>query len=164
MGYEYEDDEVQESPGKGLRAQLEAALEANKQLQKQLNEVSTEARQGKVTSWLTSKGINAKVAKFIPDTVTSAEDFDGWVAENADVFGFSVGEEGTVETASNTNSVPGGLPNTSVDNINAANRVGNINQSAKSVSALQDFETRIANAKDDAEVNAIMAEAVGTYL
>jgi len=69
-----------------------------------------------------------------------------------------------VETASHTNSGPGGLPNTSVDNINAANRVDNLNQSAKSVSALQDFETRIANAKDDAEVNAIMAEAVGTYL
>ena len=80
-------DEQEESPGKGLRAQLEQALREKKELESQVADLAGKYRQVEVTSILAAKGVNSKIAKFIPSDVTGEEAISKWLEENADVFG-----------------------------------------------------------------------------
>lgn len=52
-------------------------------LEKELSTLKAEKRQKDLESTLSEKGLNAKVAKFIP----ADADLDEWLAENADLFG-----------------------------------------------------------------------------
>lgn len=82
---DYEDG--QESSGKGLRGQLEQALADKKALEAEVAELRGKARQTEVSNVLTAKGVNPKVAKFIPADVEGEEGISKWLEENADLFG-----------------------------------------------------------------------------
>lgn len=129
--------------GKGLRAQLEAALAANKAMSEQLSEFKTKSHQLEVKSVLEARGVNPKIAKFIGDDVT---DVDAWLTENQDVFGFTVGQ-GT------------GEPNVSPDVVQQTQRLQNLTQSSVPAGKVEDLQARMANAKNDAELNDLWAEA-----
>ena len=60
------------------RAAKEAELEALK----------AQLRASSVESALTAKGVPSKIAKFIPGDVTTPDQINAWLTENADVFGF----------------------------------------------------------------------------
>lgn len=137
-----ENDEMNEG-GKGLRAQLEAALQSKKDLETQLNEFKAKVRQSEVKSVLEAKGVNPKVAKFIGDDV---DDIDAWLTENADVFGFTVGQ-GTQE------------PNVPADVVQQTQRFQNLSQSAVPAGKVADIQARMASATTDAELNALWQEA-----
>lgn len=134
--------------GKGLRAQLEAALEEIKTLKQTAADAKAEARESKVTTVLKDKGVNPKVAKFIGPEV---EDIEAWLTENADVFGFTVGG-GTSE------------PNVSADEVTETRRVQNLAQATLPASKAADIQARISQAKDDTELAAIWDEARQFFL
>ena len=94
--YEDDDDEVttQDTSGNDVVKQLR---KANKQKEKELAElraqfegISKEQRERSIKDVLESRGVNSKIAKFIPSDVDSTEEsLSKWLDENGDVFGFT---------------------------------------------------------------------------
>lgn len=154
MADQYEDDydDIEETEsqntGKGLRAQLEKALETNKALQAQLSEFQTKARVAEVTEVLAAKGVNLKIAKFVPSDVTGEEAINAWLTDNADVFGFEVSET-PVSTE----------PNVEPSAVASAKRIQSLGQQSVSPAQADDLTARIANAKSAEELDALLAEA-----
>ena len=94
--YEDDDDEVttQDTSGNDVVKQLR---KANKQKEKELAElraqfegISKAQRERSIKDVLESRGVNSKIAKFIPSDVDSTEEsLSKWLDENGDVFGFT---------------------------------------------------------------------------
>jgi hypothetical protein len=95
--FEYEDDEddfTQESGNNDLVKQLrKAAKQKDKELQElraQFEGISKAQRERSIKDVLESRGVNSKIAKFIPSDVDSTEEsLSKWLDDNGDVFGFS---------------------------------------------------------------------------
>jgi TolA-binding protein len=95
-GNEWDDNDADEgrsdNPIKALR-KIEREQKATiKELQEQLSTMKAEVRQQSVKDVLAQNGLSDKIAKFIPDDITSAEDVSAWVSENAEIFGSPVPE------------------------------------------------------------------------
>lgn len=96
MANQYEEDEddfdteeTQQSDGPAnLRKALKRAEKEKKELTEQLAQIQSDLRNRSVKDVLASKGVPDKVAKFIPGDISTPEQVDAWLAENADVFGF----------------------------------------------------------------------------
>ena len=71
---------------KQLRTQLKAQKKANDEAAEELKTFRQERRTQTLASKLTEKGLNAKVAKLVPQDV---EDVDAWLTEYGDVFGIN---------------------------------------------------------------------------
>ena len=96
--FEYEDDEdevtTQDTSGNDVVKQLR---KANKQKEKELQElrekfegISKAQRERSIKDVLESRGVNSKIAKFIPSDVDSTEEsLSKWLDDNGDVFGFT---------------------------------------------------------------------------
>lgn len=145
----------EETPGKGLRAQLEAALAANKELSKELKKVTGTAKSLTVAETLRKKGIRPGIAKFVPEDVDNIE---AWLQENAEDLGIDL--SGTDADEGDDPAQEGGQE-TEVDPavVAAAKRLQATRASGKSPGKLGDIEERMKNAQTDAEVDALMAEA-----
>ena len=99
--FEYEDDEddftSNSNDGNDLVKQLR---KANKQKEKELAElkaqfegVSKAQRERNIKDVLESRGVNSKIAKFIPsDLDPTEESLSKWLDDNGDVFGFQAAE------------------------------------------------------------------------
>jgi hypothetical protein len=95
--FEYEDDEddvTTSDNGNDLVKQLrKAAKQKDKELQElraQFEGISKAQRERSIKDVLESRGVNSKIAKFIPSDVDSTEEsLSKWLDENGDVFGFS---------------------------------------------------------------------------
>jgi hypothetical protein len=96
--FEYEDDEdevtTQDASGNDLVKQLrKAAKQKDKEIQElkaQFEGVSKAQRERSIKDVLESRGVNSKIAKFIPSDVDSTEEsLSKWLDENGDVFGFT---------------------------------------------------------------------------
>jgi hypothetical protein len=98
--FEYEDDEddfTQESGNNDLVKQLrKAAKQKDKELQElraQFEGMSKAQRERSIKDVLESRGVNSKIAKFIPSDVDSTEEsLSKWLDDNGDVFGFQATE------------------------------------------------------------------------
>ena len=77
---------------KQLRTQLKAQTKANNEALEELKVFRQEQRTRTLASKLTEKGLNAKVAKLVPQDV---EDVDAWLTEYGDVFGINQTETDT---------------------------------------------------------------------
>ena len=95
--YEDEDDEVttQETSGNDLVKQLrKAAKQKDKELaelKSQFENLNKQSRERAIKDVLEARGVNGKVAKFIPqDLDPTEESLSRWLEDNADVFGFQV--------------------------------------------------------------------------
>ena len=96
--FEYEDDEddfTQESSNNDLVKQLrKAAKQKDKELaelRSQFESLNKQSRERAIKDVLESRGVNGKVAKFIPqDLDPTEESLSKWLEDNADVFGFQV--------------------------------------------------------------------------
>lgn len=87
-GYDDDDDFDSESnPLRALRKENRAKEKQIKELQEQLSSLSKAQRERSLADVLNSRGVNAKVAKFIPEDVTSEEDVASWLDEYGDLFG-----------------------------------------------------------------------------
>ena len=98
--YEYEDDDddfTQESGNNDLVKQLrKAAKQKDKELQElreKFEGISKAQRERNIKDVLESRGVNSKIAKFIPsDLDPTEESLSKWLDENGDVFGFQATE------------------------------------------------------------------------
>ena len=76
---------------KKLRKALKAEQKRAKELESTLGELSKTQRERVLKDVLTSKGVNMKVAKFIPTDIEASEEaINSWLDQNGDVFGFTV--------------------------------------------------------------------------
>jgi uncharacterized protein YgfB (UPF0149 family) len=131
MGNEYEDEDNESLPtGKGLRAQLEAALAKLEATEAKLKEKEKVEREISVGSFLQARGLNPKVKDLIPESVVETDALEEWVNTYADVFGLA---------ANNTE----GKSNINPEDVNAANRMRNLANSGSRPSSFDDLAERI---------------------
>lgn len=97
--FEYEDDEdeevtTQDTSSNDLVKQLRKATKQKDkelaELRAQFEGVSKAQRERSIKDVLESRGVNSKIAKFIPSDVDSTEEsLSKWLDDNGDVFGFA---------------------------------------------------------------------------
>lgn len=95
--FEYEDDDDDMTTSDSSNDVVKQLRKANKQKEKELAElraqfegVSKAQRERSIKDVLESRGVNSKIAKFIPSDVDSTEEsLSKWLDENGDVFGFT---------------------------------------------------------------------------
>jgi hypothetical protein len=92
--YDWEDDDTdfEDAQGGGSNA-LKELRKANRAKEKQLRELQEQyqqmqrqLRERAVKDVLEARGLNPKIAKFVPSDITDAEQVSAWVEEYADVF------------------------------------------------------------------------------
>ena len=93
--YEYEDDDDFTTESNDLVKQLrKAAKQKDKELAElkaQFESLNKQSRERAIKDVLEARGVNGKVAKFIPqDLDPTEESLSKWLEDNADVFGFQV--------------------------------------------------------------------------
>ena len=93
--YDYEDDDEFTTDSndlvKQLRKQLKAKEKEMAEFKSQFDSLSKAQRERAVKDVLEARGVNGKVAKFIPqDLDPTEESLSKWLEDNADVFGFQV--------------------------------------------------------------------------
>jgi hypothetical protein len=149
--FEYEDDEdevtTSSNDGNDLVKQLR---KANKQKEKELAElkaqfegVSKAQRERNIKDVLESRGVNSKIAKFIPsDLDPTEESLSKWLDDNGDVFGFQ-----TTESNQNT-----------VDPAQAAayNRMNNVTSQAQTPDSSDDILRKLMSANSKEELDEVI--------
>ena len=125
--FDLEEDEVVEQPAdsKGpanLRKALKRAEREKKELAEQLANIQADLRGRSVKEVLEQKGVSTKIAKFIPGDVSTPEQIDAWLDENADVFGFTVSEDASSEAPENPTAREMQRINASLQNANTPSR------------------------------------------
>ena len=95
---DFQDNNDGDSGPAELRKALKKEKTERENLEKELATLRTDLRTRSVKEVLDSKGVPSKVAKFIPSDVTAPDQIEAWLAENADVFGFTVKEESGAES------------------------------------------------------------------
>jgi chorismate mutase len=97
--YEDEDDDFT-TPSDNGNDLVKQLRKANKQKEKELaelkaqfGEISKAQRERSIKDVLESRGVNSKIAKFIPSDIDPTEEsLSKWLDDNGDVFGFSATE------------------------------------------------------------------------
>jgi len=153
--YEYDDeDDFTEESGDVVK-QLR---KVNRTLEKRLKELETESitlktqsRQRIVKDVLTQKGINPKVAAFIPQDLDSSEEaITNWINEYGDVFGVN-------NNAEQSNQEQG---KASTPDLSANSRINNVVNTGMPSTPDEDSLAKILNAKSAEELNAILGISV----
>jgi len=150
MANQYEDDdfddieETQDANGPAnLRKALKRAEKEKKDLAEQLAAIQSDLRSRSVKEVLAQKGVPDKVAKFVPGDVSTPEQIDAWLSENADIFGIAPAEQAAQASQEQQANVA------SYQRINAAT------QNATTPTRDQDLAAKIAGAKNIDELNAL---------
>ena len=128
----------------------------NKTLEKRLKELEVEAstlknqtRQRTVKDVLTAKGINPKVAAFIPQDLDASEEaVNNWLNEYGDVFGVNQDAKEGESQASNNPA------------LQAQKRINDVVSTGTPPGMDEDMYARIANVKNAAELNALLGVSV----
>lgn len=129
MANQYDDDDfddVEESQDQNgpanLRKALKRAEKEKKELAEQLAAIQQDLRSRSVKDVLANKGVPDKVAKFIPGDVTTPEQIDAWLSENADVFGFTPKSDAPADEELPTNAMDVQRINATIHNANTPSR------------------------------------------
>ena len=143
--YEYDDeDDFTEEGGdvvKQLRKVNRTLEKRLKELEAAANTLKTQTRQRTVKDVLTAKGVNPKIAAFIPQDIEGEEAISGWLNEYGDVFGVtSQPEEAKQDSA----------------DVSAAKRIANTVNSAAAPTIDEDALAKILSAEGPAALNAIL--------
>lgn len=146
--YEYEDDDDFdfESQSNDLVKQLR---KANKQkerelaeLKQQFTKLSKAQRERELSETLQSRGVNPKIAKFIPEDIADASAVDSWLAEYGDVFGVVPTEQAK--------------PNVSAEDAAAYKRITQTVDSGVTPEATADIMNRMLSANSKEELDEII--------
>lgn len=145
-----ENDDFDGADGGKLRKMLEDALKEKKALAEKVADFESKARTQSVEKALSEKGLNPKLAKFVPaDDAADPARLDAWVKDNAELFGTP--NPPTEETGGETSVSPEGqAAHTAIQNVSA--------NGAHAVSDVSAIQARIKAAKNPAELDAIMAQ------
>lgn len=149
--YDWEDDDTTEDAPRESNALREArnAYKAmkkqNKELAEQLASFQKSQREQSVRDVLNAKGLNAKIARLVPDSATSVEDVEAWLDENADLFGVPAAPDGEA-------NVP--APNPALD---ALDRISTVQQTGTQFTGDADqMMALIQNASDPEALNELL--------
>ena len=153
MATNYEYDDEDDDFGNEPQDVVKQLRKVNRTLEKRLKELETEAstlktqtRQRTVKDVLSAKGINPKVAAFIPQDIdTTEEAVSAWLTEYGDVFGVQTSEETQAKIATT----------------DAQRRIQNVMESGTPPGVDEDSLARILNATSAADLSAILG--VQTY-
>lgn len=152
--YEYDDeDDFTEESGdvvKQLRKVNRTLEKRAKELEQELQGLKTQTRQRTVKDVLTAKGINPKVAAFIPNDIEVTEEaVTNWLNEYGDVFGV------------NTQEAPEGAKAQTQDpTLQAQKRINEVVSSGTPPGVDEDTMAKILNAKSADDLNNILGISV----
>jgi hypothetical protein len=122
-----------------------------KELEAEANTLKSQTRQRTVKDVLTAKGVNPKVAAFIPqDIEISEEAVTAWLNENGDVFGINTAEAAKEETRAAANNPA----------FAAQKRINEVVSTGTPPGVDEDSLARILSAKSSAELNDILGVSV----
>lgn len=101
--YDDDDFDLDRDAGSGKDSNvLKELRKANRAKEKQIKELmdtlttlQSQQRERSVKDVLATKGLNEKIAAFIPEGITSQQEVEEWVNQYADVFGFQTQDSGT---------------------------------------------------------------------
>jgi len=161
-----DDDEVEEAPPapapRDLRAQLKAVLKKNKELENQLSSARGEARRANIGNYFREKGINPKLAKYIPpDIDPTPEALDKWVSEDGELFNIRPSVNGNENEAPESPEGAPVLPG--ADGLNVTpdvqagwNAIGAGTANALPPDKVKDLEAAINGASNQEELKKIL--------
>jgi hypothetical protein len=125
-----------------LRKDLKQAQKRNKELEGSLGELSKSQRERIIKDAFASKGVNPKIASFIPQDIDASEEaIVAWLDDYADVFGIKTEEKQAV----------------SQQDIASMQRMNNALTGAEAPAASDDLANRIANASSEDEILTILS-------
>ena len=82
---------------KKLRKALKAEQKRNKELETTMGDLTKSQKERILKDALASRGVNPKIAQFIPSDIEASEDAIGaWLDSNGDVFGYKPSEKSKV--------------------------------------------------------------------
>ena len=127
---------------KRLRKQLKAEQRRNKELETSYGELTKAQKERILKDVLSSKGVNQKIAQFIPSDIEASEDaISNWLDANGDVFGYT----------------PAPKPAVNQSDIAAMQKMDSVLTGAETPAASDDFANRIANAGSEEEILSILS-------
>ena len=148
---DYEDDDLESNDsGNDLVKQLR---KANKQKEKELAELkaqfenlSKSQRERAIKDALAARGVNTKIASFIPQDIDPTEEsVSKWLESNADVFGIQVAENQT--------------PNVDPAQAKQYQRMTNAAEQGNSPNAQADIMQKLLNANSREELDAVIRQS-----
>jgi hypothetical protein len=126
-----------------LRKDLKIAQKRNKELEQSYSEVSKAQRERIINDALASKGVNPKIAKFIPSDIEASQDaIVSWIESNAEVFGIAQSD-----SKSTVNQ----------QDIQSMNKIENVTSNLSSPSVSGDIERALSEATSEADVLKILS-------
>jgi hypothetical protein len=127
---------------KKLRKALKAEQKRNKELETNYSELTKSQKERILKDVLASRGVNPKIAQFIPSDIEASEDAIGaWLDSNGDVFGYTPTEK----------------PKVAQQDIAAMQRMDSALTGAETPSSSDDLANRIANAGSEDEILSILS-------
>jgi hypothetical protein len=127
---------------KKLRKALKAEQRKNKDLETSYGELTKSQKERILKDVLTSKGVNQKIAQFIPSDIEASEDaISAWLDSNGDVFGYTPSEK----------------PAVNQDDINSLRKMDSVLTGADTPAASDDLMNRIAGAESEEEILSILS-------
>lgn len=127
---------------KKLRKALKAEQKRNKELESTLGDLTKSQKERILKDALASRGVNPKIAQFIPSDIEASEDAIGaWLDSNGDVFGYTPSEK----------------PKVAQQDITAMQRMDSALTGAETPASSDDLLNRIANAGSEDEILSILS-------
>jgi hypothetical protein len=151
--YDYEEDDF-DTPSADGNDLVKQLRKANKQKEKELAELKSQfenlskaQRERAIKDALASRGVNTKIASFIPQDIDPTEEsVSKWLTEYSDVFG--------IETAESQ-----ATPNVDPAQAAAYKRMNSATQQAASPDAGGDIMRRLLNASSKEELDQVIRES-----
>jgi hypothetical protein len=127
---------------KKLRKALKAEQRRNKELETSYGELTKSQKERILKDVLASKGVNQKIAQFIPSDIEASEDaISAWLNNNGDVFGYTPTEK----------------PAVNQDDINSLRKMDSVLTGAETSASSDDLMNRIAGASTEEEILSILS-------
>lgn len=127
---------------KKLRKALKAEQRRNKELETSYGELTKAQKERILKDVLASKGVNQKIAQFIPSDIEASEDaISAWLDNNGDVFGYTPTEKSAVNQ----------------DDINSLRKMDAVLTGAETSASSDDLMNRIAGASTEEEILSILS-------
>jgi hypothetical protein len=128
---------------KKLRKALKAEQRKNKDLETSYGELTKAQKERILKDVLASKGVNQKIAQFIPSDIEASEDaISAWLDNNGDVFGYT-----PTEKSSAVNQ----------EDINSLRKMDAVLTGAETSASSDDLMNRIAGASSEEEILSILS-------
>jgi len=127
---------------KKLRKALKAEQRKNKDLETSYGELTKAQKDRILKDVLASKGVNQKIAQFIPSDIEASEDaISAWLDNNGDVFGYTPTEK----------------PAVNQQDIASMKKMDSVLTNAETPAASDDLINRIAGATTEEEIYSILS-------